>query len=182
MKTVAIVQARMGSQRLPGKVISLITTKPMIELLLSRLSKSKKIDEIMVAISEESGNDELESIILSLGYQCFRGSEKNVLNRYYNAAKKTKADIIVRITGDCPLVDAEIVDDCIDGFKNSKVDYFSNTKPRSFPDGLDVAVMSFQSIEKANSEAKTAFDKEHVTSYIVNSKDFSKESIEYSQD
>ena len=95
MKTVAIVQARMGSQRLPGKVISLITTKPMIELLLSRLSKSKKIDEIIVAISEESGNDELESIILSLGYQCFRGSEKNVLNRYYNAAKKAKADIIV---------------------------------------------------------------------------------------
>jgi len=182
MKTVAIVQARMGSQRLPGKVISLITTKPMIELLLSRLSKSKKIDEIIVAISEESGNDELESIILSLGYQCFRGSEKNVLNRYYNAAKKAKADIIVRITGDCPLVDAEIVDDCIDGFKNSKVDYFSNTKPRSYPDGLDVAVMSFQSIKKANSEAKTMFDKEHVTSYILNSKDFSKESIQYSQD
>jgi glutamate-1-semialdehyde 2,1-aminomutase len=182
MKTVAIVQARMGSQRLPGKVISPVLSKPMIELLLLRLCTSKEIDEIIVAISEEPENDRLESIISSLGYQCFRGSEKNVLNRYYNAAKKVKADIVVRITGDCPLVDAEIVDECIKGFKNSKVDYFSNTHPRTFPDGLDVAVMSFKSIEKANSEAKSSFDKEHVTSYIINSKIFLKESIQHSED
>jgi glutamate-1-semialdehyde 2,1-aminomutase len=106
MKIVALVQARMGSTRLPGKVLKSIVNKPMIELLLTRLSQSSELDEIVVATSEEKQNNQLQSIVESLGYRCTRGSEKDVLNRFYKSAKSLKADIVVRITGDCPLVDS----------------------------------------------------------------------------
>ena len=128
MKIVAIVQARMGSSRLPGKVLKTIVNKPMIELLLTRLSQSRELDEIVVATSEHPQNDELQSIVEFLGYRCTRGSEKNVLNRFYEAAKTTNADIVVRITGDCPLVDPSLVDRCIQCYKDLKVDYFSTAR------------------------------------------------------
>jgi glutamate-1-semialdehyde 2,1-aminomutase len=120
----------------------------------------------------------LEAKIKSLGYFCFRGSENNVLNRFYEAAKSVKADVITRITGDCPLIDPELVDRCIDGFKNSKVDYFSNTYPRSYPDGLDVSVMTFKSIEQANKKSQSSYDKEHISNYIINSREFLKSSLQ----
>lgn len=182
MKIVAIVQARMGSARLPGKVLKPINGKPMIELLLSRLSRSKELDKIVVSTSYKNENDKLCSFISSLGYECIRGSENNVLKRYYKTAQIVKADIIVRITGDCPLIDPKLVDECIEGFKNSDVDYFSNTYPRSFPDGLDVSVMSFESIKRSCVEAKSSYDREHVTSHIINSENFSKGSIKYKKD
>ncbi|SMM99276.1 Glutamate-1-semialdehyde aminotransferase [uncultured Candidatus Thioglobus sp.] len=182
MRIIALVQARMGSTRLPGKVLKLIVDKPMIELLLTRLSYSKELDEIIVAASEEVQNDELQSVVESLGYRCTRGSERNVLNRFYESAKALKADVIVRITGDCPLVDSGLVDECIQGYKNSKVDYFSNVDPASYPDGLDIEVMSFNSLARANNEAESKFDQEHVTPYIRNSDSFSKASIQYSED
>ena len=182
MKVVALVQARMGSLRLPGKVLKKIEGKPLIELLLKRLSKSKELDEIVVATSNELENNKLEEFVNSLGYRCTRGNEKNVLNRFYESAKFIGADVIVRITADCPLIDPELVDECVKLFKKSKVDFFSNTDPRTFPDGLDVSVMTFDSIKRANNEAETEFDKEHVTPYIRNSKHFSKSSIKYSDD
>lgn len=182
MKTVALVQARMGSTRLPGKVLKSIVNKPMISLLLARLSQSKELDEVVVASSEEAQNDELQLVVESLGYKCTRGSEKDVLNRFYQSAKLLKADVIVRITGDCPLVDYELVDQCIQGFKDSKVDYFSNINPATYPDGLDIEVFSFKSIQRANNETKSEFDREHVTPYIINSDYFSKSSIQYSED
>lgn len=178
MKIVAIVQARMGSKRLPGKVLKTINGIPMIELLLARLSKSKHLDDIILAIPENLENNILEAKIKSLGYFCFRGSENNVLNRFYEAAKSVKADVITRITGDCPLIDPELVDRCIDGFKNSKVDYFSNTYPRSYPDGLDVSVMTFKSIEQANKKSQSSYDKEHISNYIINSREFLKSSLQ----
>ena len=179
---VALVQARMGSTRLPGKVLKSIVGKPMIELLLARLSQSSELDEIVVATSKEKQNDQLQSVVESLGYKCTRGSEKDVLNRFYNSAKSLKADIIVRITGDCPLLDSALVDQCIQGYKQAKVDYFSNTDPATYPDGLDVEVMSFASIERANNETSSAFDREHVTPYIRNSASFSKSSIQHIED
>ena len=182
MKVVAIVQARMGSTRLPGKVLKNIVNKPMIELLLTRLSKSNELDEIIVATSEENQNDQLQSIIKSLGYKCTRGSEKDVLYRFYESAKMLEADAIVRITGDCPLVDPTLVDQCIRGFKDTQVDYFSNIDPATYPDGLDIEVMSFESIERANNETNSIFDREHVTSYIRNSDRFTKSSIQYFED
>ena len=182
MKVVAIVQARIGSTRLPGKVMKKIVGKPMIEILLSRLSKSKELDEIVVTTSKSSENDKLQLNIESLGYRCTRGSEKNVLSRYKDTAKSVGADIIVRITGDCPLVDPAIVDKCVRNFKKSDVDYFSNTYPRTYPDGLDVAVISYSALERADAEAKSDFDREHVTSYIINSNNFTKLSFKHSKD
>ena len=181
MKTVALVQARMGSTRLPGKVLKLINKKPMIELLLKRLSKSKELNEIIVATSKNSQNDKLQSFIELLGYKCVRGKENDVLNRYYEAAKETNADIIVRITADCPLVDPALVDECVKSFKKLKVDFFSNTNPASYPDGLDIEVMSFESLKYSNKEAVTKYDREHVTSYIIKSKKFTKSSLQYSK-
>ena len=179
MKIVALVQARMGSTRLPGKVLKSIVGKPMIELLLTRLSQSNELDEIVVATSDKDQNDQLQSVVESLGYQCTRGSEKDVLGRFYESAKSVNADVIVRITGDCPLVDPVLVDECIEGFKQFQVDYFSNINPATFPDGLDIEVMSFDSIERANEETNSEFDREHVTPYIRNSDSFTKGLITY---
>ena len=182
MTVVALVQARTGSVRLPQKVLKPILNKPMIELLLSRLSRSTELDEIVVATSKEKRDDKLESTVESLGFKCTRGSEKDVLDRFYKSAKFLEADVIVRITGDCPLVDSYLVDECIREYKKQEVDYFSNIDPVTFPDGLDIEVMSFQSLERANLEAETDFDREHVTPYIRNSDSFSKSSIQHEED
>jgi len=182
MRVVALVQARMGSIRLPGKVLREISGKPMIEILLARLSHSSLLDEIVVATSDEEENNQLQFFVESLGYRCTRGSEKDVLNRFYEASKQINADAIVRITGDCPLIDPKLVDECIQGYKNSNVDYFSNVDPATYPDGLDIEVMSFKSIERANNKATSEFDREHVTTYIRNSDTFSFAAIKYSED
>jgi len=182
MRIVAIVQARMGSTRFPGKVLKPIVGKPMIELLLARLSQSSELDEIVVATSTERLDDRLQAVAESLGFMCTRGSEKDVLSRFYESAKFVGADVIVRITGDCPLVDAALVDHCIRSYKKSNVDYFSNTDPATYPDGLDIEVMSFESIERANNETDSGFDREHVTPYIRNSDSFLKSSIRYTED
>ena len=172
----------MGSTRLPGKVLKTIVNKSMIELLLTRLSQSNELDCIVVATSEERQNDQLQLVVESLGFGCTRGSEKDVLSRFYESAKFFGADIIVRITGDCPLVDPILVDECIKGYKKSNVDYFSNVDPASYPDGLDIEVMSFESIKRANNETDSAFDREHVTPYIRNSDSFSIDSMRYIED
>jgi glutamate-1-semialdehyde 2,1-aminomutase len=182
MKVVALVQARMGSTRLPGKVLKPIVGKPMIELLLTRLSQSSELDEIVVATSKNAKNDELQSVVESLGYRCTRGSEKDVLSRFYESAIFVGADVVVRITGDCPLVDSKLVDECIKSYKNSNVDYFSNVDPATYPDGLDIEVISFESIERANNETDSEFDREHVTPYIRNSDSFSKFSMQHTED
>jgi glutamate-1-semialdehyde 2,1-aminomutase len=182
VKIVALVQARMGSTRLPGKVLKKIVSKPMIELILTRLSKSSELNEIVVASSERSQNNQLQSLVESLGYKCTRGSETDVLERFYMSAKSVNADVIVRITGDCPLVDPILVDKCIKKFKELNVDYLSNTQPETFPDGLDVEVMSFSSLERAHIEANSEFDREHVTPYLRNSDNFLRSSIRHVKD
>lgn len=182
MRVVALVQARMGSTRLPGKVLKPIVGKPMIGLLLSRLSQSRELDEIVVATSEDPINDKLQETIESLGYRCTRGSEKDVLKRFYESAKFVAADIIVRITGDCPLIDPILVDQFINGFKDSNGDYFSNTNPVTYPDGLDIEVMSFEAIQRANNETDSEFDREHVTPYIRNSDNFLQSSMQNAED
>ena len=182
MKVIALVQARLGSVRLPEKVLRQITDKPLIELLLTRLSCSTEIDKIVVATSEEPLNNKLQLFVESLGFQCSRGSEKDVLKRFYESAKHFNADIVVRVTGDCPLIDSSLVDQCIQGFKDANVDYFSNIDPITFPDGLDVEVMSFIALERAHLEAVSSLDREHVTTYIRNTDSFLKSSIQYSQD
>ena len=166
MKVVAIVQARMGSTRLPNKVMKPVGGVPMIELLLARLAKSKEIDQIVLATSTDERNTPLVAHVQSLGYTCIRGSEADVLDRYLLAARQVKADVVVRITGDCPLIDAELVDQTIQRFKSSDVDYLSNTSPATYPDGLDTEVFRLQALEQAGRESQDAFDHEHVTPYL----------------
>ena len=182
MRVIALVQARLGSVRLPQKVMRKISEQTIIELLLLRLSKSTELDEIVVATSETDENKKLVKHVESLGFRCTQGSEKDVLRRFYESAKSLNADIIVRITGDCPLVDPDIVDECVKRFKSSKVDYFSNISPASFPDGLDTEVFSFNTLEQANNNAFSTYDREHVTTFIRNSELFAKDVLQNETD
>lgn len=166
MKVVAIVQARMGSTRLPNKVMKPIRGVPMIELLLGRLAKSREIDQIVLATSMDERNTPLVAHVQNLGYTCIRGSESDVLDRYLVAARQVQADIVVRITGDCPLIDAALVDQVIHRYKSSDVDYLSNTAPATYPDGLDTEVFSLKALEQAGRESQEPFDHEHVTPYL----------------
>lgn len=150
MKVIAIIQARMGSTRLPNKVMKPIGDLSLIGLLIARLSRSKKINQIIVATSVDKNNQPLVKHVNSLGVDCFQGSEEDVLQRYQNAAKKYNADIVVRITGDCPLIDVSLVDKVITSFESSDNDYVSNNYPATFPDGLDVEVFSYTALESAN--------------------------------
>ena len=129
VKTVAIVQARMGSTRLPNKVMRPICGTPMIGLLLERLAKAKRIDQIVLATSEDQRNEPLARFVSDLGYVVYQGSEDDVLDRYYQAAKAAEADTVVRITGDCPLIDPMLVDAVIAKFVDAGVDYASNVSP-----------------------------------------------------
>ena len=169
MKTIAIVQARMGSTRLPGKVMYPIHGVPLIELLLKRLAQAKRIDTITVATSKNPENKPLIDHVRKLGIDVFEGSENDVLERYYRAAKPYQPDVVVRITGDCPLVDPQLVDSLIASFTSQKVDYLTNTNPPSYPDGLDIEVFTFNALEKAVREATTTAQREHVTPYIYES-------------
>ena len=166
MKVVAIVQARMGSTRLPNKVMKPIGGVPMIELLLARLAQSKEIDQIVIATSIDERNTPLVEHVMALGYTCLRGSETDVMSRYLVAARQVQADIIIRITGDCPLIDPELVDQAIKQFKVQGVDYLSTVEPATYPDGLDTEVFTIQALERAGKESQDPFDHEHVTPYL----------------
>lgn len=164
---IAIIQARMGSTRLPGKIIKEIVRKPMLGHVIERLRKSRLINEIVIATTKNKNNPILK-ITQDYGVKIFIGSEEDVLDRYYQAARRYKDDVIVRITSDCPLIDPEVVDKVIKYFINSedKIDYVSNTLKRSYPLGLDTEVFSFMALEKAWQEAKETYQREHVTPYI----------------
>ena len=138
MKVLAIVQARMGSTRLPDKVMRKVDGITVIELLLTRLSESKAIDQIVVATSIDKANDPLVQHVNDLGYETFQGSEQDVLDRFYFTAKRFAGDIVIRITGDCPLTDPLLVDEAIKKFRTSGIDYLCNTSPPTYPDGLDI--------------------------------------------
>ncbi|WP_242492680.1 glycosyltransferase family protein [Methanolobus psychrotolerans] len=168
MKVVAIIQARMGSTRLPGKVMKTILGKPVILWDIERLELSKLIEEIIIAIPFGSENDIIERTVLAnTNATIFRGSENDVLDRYYHAALVSDADVVVRVTSDCPLIDSHVVDRVIDHFLNNDCDYCSNTIIRSYPRGLDAEVFSFASLEKAWKEAELDYEREHVTPYII---------------
>lgn len=172
MKTIAIVQARMGSTRFPNKVMRPILGVPMIQLLLDRLSQSKLVDRIILATSENINNQPLVTHVRNLGYEVYQGSEDDVLDRYYQVASIHQPEIVVRITGDCPLVDPELVDQAISTWQRSNVDYVSNTNPPTYPDGLDVEVFSFIALTQAWQEASQPQEREHVTPYIRESGKF----------
>ncbi len=161
-----IVQARMGSTRLPGKVMKIINNKTLIQILLLRLSKVKKINKIVVATSSNSENEDLVNHLKDLNIDFYIGSENDVLNRFFRASSKYKSDIIVRITADCPLISPEVINETIDLYLSSNVHYVSNINPPTFPDGLDVEVFSHYALKKAEKYSVEKYDREHVTPYI----------------
>ena len=180
MKVVCIVQARLGSKRFRGKVLKKLLRKELIFTLLERVRMVKSIDELVIAIPET--DIKLYNILNAKGYKVFKGSEKDVLSRYYHAALKHKANIIVRITADCPLVDPELVSNVIKKFKLSNYDYISNINPPTYPDGLDVEVYSFNTLKKIFKESKLPEDREHISSYVFKNKDFKTYNFENSKD
>ena len=175
MKVLCIVQARMGSERLPQKVIKPILHKPMIIHTLNRLNKSKYIDEIVLATTIEKTDDFLVNIVKDEGYTVFRGDENNVLKRFVNTYEKHGGDIIIRITGDCPLIDTFILDNVITYFMANNYDYVRLDVPETFIRGFDVEIFSSKTLLKTWAEV-SALDnshryKEHVTLYIYENPD-----------
>jgi len=157
----------MGSTRLPGKTMEKITKdKRVIDFVVEQLKFSKIIEKIIVAIPDSIEDDVTYNHLLSKKIQTYRGSLKNVLDRYYQCAKNISSSVIVRVTADCPLIDPEIVDKVITKFIKNKFDYVSNTHPRTFPYGTETEVFSFNALEKAWNETRNDFDREHVTPYF----------------
>ena len=171
-KVVVIVQARMGSTRLPGKVMKLLCGIPVLEHDLRRIQAAQRVDEILVATTDKSHDQQVAELALRCGAKAFRGSEDNVLSRYYHAACQAQADIIVRITSDCPLIDPWLLDQMLERFLSAQAsdkpyDYFSNTlKRRSYPTGLDTEIFTFDALKQAYKEADLAHQLEHVTPFF----------------
>lgn len=182
MKTIAIVQARMGSTRFPNKVMRSVCGTPMIGLLLARLANATLVDQVVLATSEDPRNDSLVQYVHELSYTVHQGSEDDVLDRYYQVAKETGATSVVRITGDCPLIDPALVDAVILRYLDSGVDYATNTLPPTYPDGLDIEVFSYQALETAWKQAKAPYQREHVTPFIRESDKFSQVNLAYTKD
>jgi spore coat polysaccharide biosynthesis protein SpsF len=168
MKTCAIIQARMSSKRLPGKVLCEINSRPLLSYVLERVAAAKRINKIILATSTDVSDDPIAQLCKKNDILFYRGSLNDVLDRYYQAAREVKADIIVRLTGDCPLIDPRMIDDIINTYKNGNYDYVANTIPPkwSVPDGMDVEVFSFRNLEQAWREAKKPSEREHVTFYF----------------
>jgi len=163
-----IIQARTGSKRLPKKVIKKIEKRTVLEHVIERVKKVENCSNIILATTDKKEDDILEKIGKKLGINVFRGSENDVLDRYYKAAKLFNIDPIVRITADCPLTDPKIIEKVIKFYVQGDYDYVSNVRPVSYPDGYDVEVFSFKTLEKTWNEAKLDFDREHVVDYIWN--------------
>lgn len=162
----AIVEARMTSTRLPGKVLLPLADKPALERLVERLKRSKYLDEIIIATTSNKTDDKIVELADSLGVQYFRGSENDVLERVLGAARSIKADIIVEITGDCPLVDWRLVDRGIFILFEKKLDYSANNTVFSYPDGFDVRVFPRKILEKVSELTDDPIDRVHVSTYI----------------
>ncbi|HVF41159.1 MAG TPA: aminotransferase class III-fold pyridoxal phosphate-dependent enzyme [Gemmatimonadaceae bacterium] len=166
MKVVAVIQARTSSSRFPGKVLAPIGSVSMIERMLSQLAGANSIDDIVVATSSDPSDDGLAAHVERLGVAVFRGDQEDVLTRFEGAAQSRRADIIVRLTGDCPLHTPDTVDEVVAHFLASDVDYASNTEPYTRPDGLDVEVFTREALARAAREALPGPDREHVTPFL----------------
>jgi glutamate-1-semialdehyde aminotransferase/spore coat polysaccharide biosynthesis protein SpsF (cytidylyltransferase family) len=175
---VAIVQARMGATRLPGKVLADVGGESMLARIVSRLEQATLVQKIVVATSDAADDDKVAEACEHKNIAVFRGSEQNILDRFYHAAKNHHADVVVRITGDCPLIDPEIVDRVVAAYLRGECDYASNTLVCTYPDGLDTEVFSFSALETAWRDARRAVDREHVTPFLRTSRRFKLRNVE----
>jgi glutamate-1-semialdehyde 2,1-aminomutase/spore coat polysaccharide biosynthesis protein SpsF len=174
---VAVIQARMGSNRLPGKSLAEIEGKPMLWHVVRRVQRASLVDRVVVATSVAAADDAIERMCRDNDVVCYRGSEHDVLDRYYGAARGEKASQVVRITADCPLIDPEVIDRVVRRFQRGDLDYASNAMVRSYPDGLDTEIFSFAALERAWHEASKISEREHVTPYLRSDK-FRTENVE----
>jgi len=167
--TVAIIQARMGSSRLPGKILEDIAGKPMLERVIDRVCAAQAVNRIVLATTTEESDDAVAALGKKSGIEVFRGGVEDVLDRFYQAAEKFEAKTIVRVTADCPLMDPAVIDRAVELFTQGPYDYVSTADPKpTFPDGQDVWVVSFKTLETAWKEAQLSSEREHVMPYIYN--------------
>lgn len=187
MKTVAIVQGRMASSRLPDKILKEINGKPMLAWVVDRASMAQRIDQVVVATTMDPSDDAVEAYCQVHGIACYRGSMHDVLDRFYQAARQYQADVVVRFTADCPLLDPQLVDHVLDEFFKAGADFAANRLPppftRTYPIGLDTEVATFAALERAWKEATAKHDREHVMPYLyeVDGR-FKVVRVEYEQD
>jgi spore coat polysaccharide biosynthesis protein SpsF len=163
---VAIIQARMGSSRLPGKVLADIEGKPMLQRVVERVAQAGLVDQVVVAATLKAEDSAIAELCHLQGFPLFRGDEFDVLDRYYEAAHRYEAKVIVRITSDCPLTDPHLIDRTIQALLDRQADYASNTLSRQFPRGLDVEVMTAKALDTAWNNAKSPHQRVHVTPYF----------------
>lgn len=166
MKVVAVIQARTGSKRLPGKVLADIGGETMLARVVHRTQRTRQLDEVVVATTVKEMDEAIVSEANKLGVPVFRGDEQDVLDRYYQAALIHRADVVVRITSDCPLIDPEVIDRVVGAFLNETPDYASNGLIRTYPWGLDTEVITLESLARAWREARELYQRTHVTPYI----------------
>ncbi|MDC1379835.1 glycosyltransferase family protein, partial [Algibacter sp.] len=172
LKTILVTQARTGSSRLPGKVLKEVNGITLLQIHLDRLIKCSKVSEIIVATTVNEEDEIIYNKSIKWGVNAYRGSELNVLERFYEAVKNKNADWIVRVTSDCPLLDPKLVDAIITYAQSHDYDYVSNGLVEHFPDGQDVEVFKFSALKLAYENAKLKSELEHVTPYIINNSDF----------
>jgi len=166
VKITAIVQARMGSTRLPGKVLMDLGGETVLARVVRRLRRATQIDEILVATTDSNADDAIILECQRLGVLSFRGSENDVLDRYYQAATACAAGAVVRVTSDCPVIDPQLVDETVRVFQHDRSDYASNVFPRTYPRGLDTEVFTVAALEQAWRDAHQSYEREHVTPYF----------------
>ena len=173
MRVVALVQARMGSKRLPGKVLREVAGKPLLGYVIDALEQVPSLSNIVVATTKGPGDDPIVDYCFERGVATYRGADEDVLERFYEAAKAHMAEVVVRITADCPLIDHQIVEQVLQHYHDEYLayDYVSNTQHRSFPRGLDVEVFSFEALERAHQNATDPAEREHVTLHIYRNPD-----------
>jgi spore coat polysaccharide biosynthesis protein SpsF len=171
MKPVVIIQVRMSSTRLPGKVLKKLNGITVLESLLNQLNYSKLLNDKIIATTSNSEDDVIVNFCKSKEIKCFRGSQDDVLDRYYNCAKKFSINTILRITSDCPLMDPQVVDNVIDFYLKNSYDYVNNFYKRTYPYGNDVEIFSLKVLEKVWEKATKPSEREHVTPYIYNNPD-----------
>ena len=170
-KITCVIQARTDSTRLPNKVLKEIEDTPMICHIINRIKRSRNVEQIILATTDKDSDKILLDIAEKFKIIGFAGDDDDVLERFFNAATSFSADPIVRITGDCPLVDPELLDNMIQIFLENRYDYISNTIERTFPDGLDIEIFSFDALKKTHQQAKWSSEREHVTPFIVKNQD-----------
>lgn len=182
MKHVAIIQARMGSTRLPGKTLLPLVDRTVLEHIIIRTQAADAINQVVVATTSNAEDDPIAALTDKIGVKAYRGSQDDVLDRFYQAAKVAEADVICRVTADDPFKDHKVIDQIISKFNSGKYDYVSNTIKPTYPEGIDIEVLSFKALEKAWKDAKLPSEREHVTPYIwKNSELFSLFNVEYKE-